>query len=87
MWAVQHLSEIHHYSVCPCKHGDIVTSLYLDTEGLCLMQLPFTWPDTDPHPQAYTPAYPWQIPNSEEVPSTPDSGCPCFPEFLTGEVE
>lgn len=85
MWSVQHLSEIRRYSVCPCKHGDILTSLY--TEGLCLMQLPLTWPGPDAHPQAYTPAYPWQIPISEEVPSTQDWGCPCFPESLTGEVE
>lgn len=72
MWAVQHLSEIH-CSFHPCKHGDILTSLCLPTEGFCLMQIPLTCVrDPDPHPQAYTPACPWQVPIPKEVPSTQD---------------
>lgn len=79
MWAVQHLSEICHYSVCTCKHGDILTGLYLHTGGLCLMHLPLTRPDPDPHLQADTPAHLWLVPISKQVPSTQDCGCPSLP--------
>lgn len=78
MWAVQHLSETHHYSICPCRHGDVLTRWYLHTEGLCLMQLPLTWPDPDLQPKADPPAHPWQVPTSKEVPSTQHWGCPYF---------
>lgn len=43
------------------------------------MHLPLTRPDPDPHLQADTPAHPWLVPISKQVPSTQDCGCPSLP--------
>ena len=78
---MQHLSEIHHYSACTCKHANVLNSLPLHIPGLCLMQLPLTSPDPDPHSQADIPGCPQVVPIPKEVPNAQNWGCPCLPQL------